>query len=128
MKRVTGIGGVFFRTRDPEAVKAWYVKHLGFKPEEDGGFIFKWRDHDKPDRVGCTVWSPFAEDTSYFGPGRPAYMVNLRVDNMAELLPRLRAEGVKVDETTEESEYGKFAWITDIEGNRIELWEPPAGS
>lgn len=128
MKRVTGLGGVFFRAASTDASMAWYEKHLGITPEWPGGHAFKWRHDDAPDKPGVTVWSLFARDTGYFGAPEQQYMVNYRVDNLDALLDALKAEGVWVDEKREDSEYGRFAWIKDCDGNRIELWEPPPGS
>ncbi len=120
--RVNGIGGIFFRVRDPVKMSAWYRDHLGIGAE-DGNAEFVWREHDRPDEVGRTVWSLFPEDTDYFGPARPAFMVNYRVADLEKLLEQLRQGGVKI-EKVEDYDYGRFAWITDPEGNRIELWEP----
>lgn len=125
-RRVTGIGGVFFKAKDPAKLTAWYHAHLGVKPEsqESSSSIFQWREKDDMKRVGYTVWAIFPEDTKYFDPSPSRFMINYRVKNLDQLLDQLRAEGVKVDEKREEYEYGKFGWITDPEGNRIELWEP----
>lgn len=126
MKRVTGLGGVFFRAQQPSALYEWYEKHLGIRREADGsGAMFHWRDAENPAVAGITIWSIFPDSTKYFGSNK-AFMMNFRVENLDELLKLLRAEGVQVDEKVEEHEYGKFAWVTDPEGNRIELWEPPA--
>ena len=128
MKRVTGIGGVFFKTEDPEKLKAWYQKHLGIIPDSDGYISFQWREKDDAERVGYTAWSPFAHDTKYFDPSTKPFMINYRVADLHGLLEELRAEGVPVDDNVEEHEYGKFGWIMDPEGNRVELWEPPEGA
>ena len=128
MKRVTGIGGVFFKARDPKALGAWYRTHLGIGVEDWGGAAFRWKGPDNPDGVGTTVWSPFAADTSYFAPSSAPFMINYRVHDLHALLAALRSEGCTVDDKVEESEYGKFGWVMDPEGNRIELWQPPAGS
>jgi len=128
MKRVTGIGGVFFKAKDRKALLSWYRDHLGIEPEEYGGASFPWRDAEQPDRRGYTVWSLFEDDTRYFDPSPAPFMVNYRVENLALLLEQLRAEGVTVDERVEESEFGRFGWAMDPEGNRIELWEPPEAS
>lgn len=125
MGRVTGLGGVFFKSDDPERLYAWYEKHLGLKREE-GGVFFRWRDKDGA--AGTTVWAIFDKDTKYFDPSAAPFMFNYRVDKLDPLLERLRAQGVQVDERREDSEYGRFAWVTDPQGNRIELWEPPPGS
>ena len=124
MKRVTGIGGVFFKCKDPEAMYQWHEKHLGIRRDHEV-VTFKWRDADEPDKMGMTVWSLFSQNTSYFNPSASPFMINYRVENLEALLEALRAEGVQVDPKVETYEYGKFGWITDPEGNRIELWEPP---
>lgn len=128
MKRVTGLGGIFFKAASTESSMAWYEKHLGITPEWPGGHAFRWLDAEVPDRPGLTVWSLFPGDSPYFGAATQQYMVNYRVENLEALLEALRAEGVWIDEKREDSEYGRFAWIRDCDGNRIELWEPPEGS
>ncbi|AXT57625.1 VOC family protein [Aquimarina sp. AD1] len=121
MKRVTGLGGFFFKTKDPKTTKEWYGKHLGL-PVDDYGCTFWWKDKDGND---CsTQWSPFKEDTNYFSPSKKEFMMNFRVENLVELLKVLKEEGVKIVGEIEEYEYGKFGWIVDPEGNKIELWEP----
>ena len=127
MKRVTGIGGVFFKARDPKALGACYRTHLGIGVEAWGGAAFRWKGPDTPDGVGTTVWSPFAADTSYFAPSSAPFMINYRVDDLHAVLAALRAEGVEVVDKVDESEYGKFGWVIDPEGNKLELWQPPAG-
>ena len=122
-KRVSGIGGIFFKTRDPESMKAWYNKHLHLDAGEHGA-IFKWRDLHDPEKEGATVWSPFPDDTSYFKPATKDFMLNYRVENLEELLKVLKEEGVEIVGKTETYPYGKFGWILDPEGNKIELWEP----
>ena len=126
MQRVTGLGGVFLKADDPEGMYQWYEKHLGLKRQE-GVVLFHWRQAADPEKPGTTVWSLFPRDTKYFDPSRSSSMINYRVADLDALLEALRAEGVTVDEKREDSEYGRFAWILDPEGNRIELWEPPAG-
>jgi predicted enzyme related to lactoylglutathione lyase len=128
MKRVTGIGGIFFKARDPAALGAWYQTHLGIPLEAWGGAAFRWAGEHNPSGTGTTIWNPFAADTSYFAPSSAPFMVNYRVDDLHALLAALRAEGCTVDDKVEESEYGKFGWVMDPEGNRLELWQPPAGS
>jgi len=126
-KRVTGIGGVFFKAKNPAKLGAWYKKHLGL-PVDDawGGCSFDWRDAAQPKKKGSTAWSPFAADTKYFGPGKQGHMINYRVANLKKVLAALKKEGVWVDpKSGEKSDFGKFGWIKDGEGNRIELWEPP---
>jgi len=125
MKRVTGLGGVFFKTKDPKKTKEWYQKHLGMKMDEYG-FSFRWIDSEQPDAKvpALTAWSPFKEDTQYFSPSEKPYMFNYRVENLVELMKVLKEEGVPVVGEIEEYPYGKFGWIMDPEGNKIELWEP----
>jgi predicted enzyme related to lactoylglutathione lyase len=127
MKRVTGIGGVFFKARDPKALSAWYQTHLGMDVQEWGGVVFQWAGKDNPAGVGTTIWSPFKDDTSYFSPGTAPFMLNYRVEDLHALLQALKAEGCQVEDRVEESEYGKFGWVIDPEGNKLELWQPPAG-
>lgn len=125
MKRVTGLGGLFIKCKNPEAMYGWYEKHLGVTRDQSQAVSFNWREADDPDKTGMTVWALFPESTKYFEPSRAPFMMNFRVENLEELLQSLRAEGVQVDDKVEAHEYGKFGWIMDPEGNRIELWEPP---
>ena len=119
--RVTGLGGFFFKTKNPQKTKKWYKDHLGL-PVDDYGCTFWWKDADGKD---CsTQWSPFKEDTNYFHPSNKEFMMNFRVENLHELLIALKEEGVTIVGEIEEYEYGKFGWILDPEGNKIELWEP----
>ena len=127
MKRVVGIGGIFFKASDPEALSKWYQTHLGFKLEAWGGAIFKWADAGGAAGDGKTVWSLFPNDTKYFAPSTSPFMINYRVENLHALLDQLRAEGCTVDPKTDDSEFGKFGWVMDPEGNRVELWEAPPG-
>ena len=126
MKRVTGIGGIFFKSDDPDKLREWYAEHLKLPIEEWGGASFKWREQEDPTREGYTIWSPFERDTDYFEPSKKPFMINFRVENLDEVLQQLKAEGVTVDEKREESEFGKFGWVMDPEGNRVELWEAPS--
>ena len=120
-KRVTGIGGVFFKTKDPKAVKDWYRDHLGLNTDQWGS-TFWWKNKEGDD---CsTQWSPFKEDTDYFEPSKKEFMMNFRVENLDELLETLKAEGVQIIGDIQSVEEGKFGWIMDLEGNKIELWEP----
>ena len=121
MERVLGIGGVFFRARDPAALGRWYEQNLGIELEEWGGKAFE------ADAGDVTVWSPFSADTTYFGPSGREWMVNFRVRDLDAMLEQLRSTGVDVDEKRHEDENGRFGWAVDPEGNRFELWEPPAG-
>ncbi len=124
--RVTGIDGVFFKAKDPEKLMSWYTAHLGVKPESEGSSttMFEWRGKGDAKQVGYTVWSIFPHDTKYFDPSAAPFMINFRVKDLDRLLDQLRREGVKVDDKREEYDYGKFGWITEPEGNRIELWGP----
>ena len=125
MKRVTGLGGVFIKVANPDSLIGWYRDRLGLEPEEYGAAVnFNWRHKDDPEKTGMTVWSLFPQDTKYFGPNNTGFMLNFRVDDMDALLTALATEGVEIS-SREDTEYGKFAWITDPEGNRVELWEPP---
>lgn len=128
MKRVTGIGGIFFKARNPAALGEWYRTHLGIDVAEWGGAIFRWQSPENPAGEGTTVWTIFSETSSKFAPSTSAFMINYRVDDLHALLAALRAEGCEVDENViDDSEYGKFGWVMDPEGNRIELWQPPSG-
>jgi catechol 2,3-dioxygenase-like lactoylglutathione lyase family enzyme len=119
---VNGIGGVFFKARDPKKMRAWYRDHLGIQ-NKAGYADFSWREKDNPDRIGRTVWALFPTNTSYFGSAAAPMMINYRVSNLERMLAQLRRAGVAV-EKVEDQDYGRFAWITDPEGNRVELWEP----
>ncbi len=124
MKRVAGIGGVFFKAANPEKLYTWYEKHLGLKRERKAGAVlFHWRHVTPGDKRGFTVWSLFPQDTKYFDPSPAGFMINYRVEDLDGLLRVLRKEGVEIA-GHEAYQYGKFAWIMDPEGNRIELWEP----
>ena len=120
-KRVTGIGGLFFKTKNPKKTKEWYRKHLGL-PVDDYGCTFWWKDKEGKD---CsTQWSPFTEGTKYFNPSKKDFMFNYRLENLHKLLVILKNEGVTIVGKVEEYVYGKFGWILDNDGNKIELWEP----
>ena len=121
MKRVTGIGGVFFKSTDPEASKEWYKTHLGLNTDEYG-CTFNWKDENGKDCV--TQWSPFTKEDDYFEPSKKEFMMNFRVENLVELKKLLEQEGVQIAGDIEEYDYGKFLWIMDNDGNKIELWEP----
>ena len=127
MEKVTGIGGVFFKARDPKALGEWYKTHLGIDVQPWGGAAFDWNGPDNPDGVGTTAWSLFAQTSDHFAPSTAPFMINYRVHDLHALLAALRAEGVRIEGELQESEYGKFGWIVDPEGNKVELWEPPAG-
>ena len=117
-ERVAGLGGIFFRARDPDALRVWYAEHLGIEME-DYGTTFKAVEGDQ------TVWAPFAADTDYFGPSGQQLMVNYRVRDLDAMLEQLRASGIQVDERVHDMEFGRFGWAVDPEGNRFELWQPP---
>jgi predicted enzyme related to lactoylglutathione lyase len=121
MKRVTGIGGIFFKADDRGKLLEWYDKHLGIKADPEYGTAFEWREKDA-ETTGMTAWSVFKGESKYFE--RP-FMINYRVDDLDALLKALEDEGVRIDPKRDSHDYGKFAWIYDPEGNRIELWEPP---
>src|SRR5262245_54119616 len=125
MKRVTGIGGIFLSAKDPAALRAWYKTHLGIDVQEWGGAAFRWVDDHGEPSGGTTVWS--VGDGSYFAPSKAPFMVNYRVADLHALLGQLRQEGCQVLDKVDDSEYGKFGWVMDPEGNKIELWQPPAG-
>jgi predicted enzyme related to lactoylglutathione lyase len=125
-KRVTGIGGVFFKANDPKKLTEWYGRHLGLHTAEWGGATFQWRELDAPSSAApaTTAWSPFSSDTKYFQPADKTFMINYRVENLEELLAVLRQEGVQIVGNMETHPYGKFGWIMDPDGNKIELWQP----
>ena len=124
MARVTGVGGVFFKTRgDSRELAEWYRKHLGMPLEDFGGAILRWPD-DKAEDQGLTVWHVAGKDSQWFSPSKSSFMINYRVDNLGELLEQLRAGGVEIIQGPESAENGKFAWIMDPDENKIELWEP----
>jgi predicted enzyme related to lactoylglutathione lyase len=118
MARAIGIGGVFLKARDPKALGAWYRDNLGLPLEDWGGAVFRW------DAPGTTIWSPVAQETHQFGGGSQPFMLNFRVDDLDALLAQLRSAGCTVDEKVSEDDYGRFGWVTDPEGNRVELWQP----
>ena len=122
--RVTGIGGVFFKARDPMVLAAWYREHLGLPDQGWPGCAFDWREAGTKARRGMTIWAPHAADTGYFAPSEAAFMINYRVDDLEALVAKLEAAGVAVERQKEPDPNGKFAWLIDPEGNKIELWEP----
>ena len=124
MKRVTGIGGIFFKCNDPEKMKQWYQTHLGFNMDPYGA-KFEWQQEGADStKKGYTLWSPFPDKTKYFEPSSRDFMINYRVENLEALVEELKKEGVTVLDNIETYEYGKFVHILDVEGNKIELWEP----
>jgi predicted enzyme related to lactoylglutathione lyase len=122
MARVTGIGGIFIKARDPEALKAWYQRHLGLDIQAWGGLAFS---SEGPGEV--TVWSVFPSDSPYFEPSPAPFMINYRVSDLEAVRALLIAEGCEVDPKVDVSEFGAFGWVMDPEGNRLELWQPPEG-
>ena len=127
MERVTGIGGIFFKSKDPKALGEWYARHLGIDVQEWGGAPFRWGAGSADAPSGATIWSPFKADTKYFEPSTASFMINYRVRDLDALLAQLREAGVQVDDKVEDSEFGRFGWAMDPEGNRFELWQPPEG-
>ncbi len=120
MARAVGVGGVFLKARDPKALSAWYAEHLGI-PDQGGGSL----GFDGPESAGMTVFAHFPLDSKCFGEGDQQAMVNFRVDDLDVLLDKLAAAGVRIDPNRDDHEYGRFAWIWDLEGNRVELWQAP---
>jgi predicted enzyme related to lactoylglutathione lyase len=123
MKKVTGIGGIFFKCKDPKQMQEWYKTHLGLDTN-DYGATFEWRESEDPTKVGATQWSPFAENTKYFEPSTKEFMINYRVADLDALVEELKKEGVTIVDDIATYDYGKFVHIIDMEGNKIELWEP----
>jgi predicted enzyme related to lactoylglutathione lyase len=123
IKRVTGIGGIFFKCKDPKALREWYQTHLGLNTNQYGS-VFEWYQGADSTKKGFSQWSPFKETTKYFLPSTKEFMINYRVDNLALLLVELQKEGVTISDTLQSYDYGKFVHIMDVEGNKIELWEP----
>jgi len=127
MKRVTGIGGIFFKAQDAPALQAWYKRHLGIDVQAWGGTSFSWSGPDGQPSGGSTVWSIGSAEGGPFAPGKASFMINYRVEDVHGLVQLLKAEGCNVLDKIDDSEYGKFAWVIDPEGNKVELWQPPAG-
>ena len=127
MQRVLGVGGIFFKARDPAALGAWYRDNLGIDLESWGGAVFRWNGPENPSGAGSTVWCPFKADTKYFAPSDAPFMVNYRVAETRAMIEQLRANGCAVDDRIEETEQGVFGWVMDPEGNRVELWQAPKG-
>ncbi len=127
MQRVTGIGGVFFNSKDPVALRAWYQTHLGIDVQEWGGAAFTWADAQGKPTTGTTIWTVGDVAGTPFAPSTAPFMINYRVADLHALLKALREEGCNVLDKLDESEYGKFGWVMDPDGNKVELWEPPAG-
>lgn len=120
---ITGIGGIFFKTPDSDKTRSWYENHFGLTAAS-WGKVFMWRDHANPENIGSTSWSPFKTESDYFGNPNQQFMINYRVRDLDELLEKLQSEGIQTVKETESHEFGKFAWIEDLNGQRIELWEP----
>jgi predicted enzyme related to lactoylglutathione lyase len=123
MKKVTGIGGIFFKCQNPGKMREWYRIHLGLNTNQYGA-VFEWRQGADTAKKGFTQWSPFAETTKYFAPSSKDFMINYRVENLEELVDQLKKDSVVVTDKIESVEYGKFVHIMDVEGNKVELWEP----
>ena len=123
MKRVTGIGGIFFKCKDPKKVREWYQTHLGLNTNQYGT-VFEWYQGADSTKKGFSQWSPFKETTKYFEPSTKEFMINYRVENLEALVEELKKEGVTITDSLQTVDYGKFVHIMDIEGNKIELWEP----
>lgn len=127
MKRVTGIGGVFFTAKDPVALRAWYKEHLGIDAQAWGA-AFTWTDAEGKPLAGTTSWCINANDGKHFAPSKSTFMINYRVDDLTALLQALRDEGCNVlEKVTDDPDFGKFGWVIDPEGNKIELWQPLPG-
>ena len=125
MKRVTGIGGIFFKAKDPAALGAWYKRHLGIDVQDWGGAAFRWTDDAGNPKAGTTIWSVGSADGDTYAPSKSSFMINYRVADLRALLQALRSEGCNVLEKTDDSEYGKFGWVMGPEGNKVELLQPP---
>ena len=126
MKKVTGIGGIFFKCKDPKAVKEWYNTHLGLEAGPYGA-SFEWRQLDAPEKKGLTQWNVNTEAAKMYEPSTKDFMINYRVDNLDALVAQLKTEGVTIVDSIEDSDYGKFVHILDVEGNKVQLWEPKDG-
>lgn len=127
MKRVTGIGGIFFKAKDAPALQAWYKRHLGIDVQEWGGTAFSWSDSNNKPVGGTTIWAVGSEKSDQFSPSQAPFMINYRVEDLKAVVAALKTEGCNVLDKIDESEFGKFAWVIDPEGNKVELWQPPLG-
>ena len=123
MKKVTGLGGIFFKCDNPQSMNEWYAKNLGL-PASEYGTTFEWLQADDPSKTGSTAWCAFPKDTKYFEPSKKEFMINYRVENLATLVDQLKSDGVTIIDEIVTYDYGKFVHILDPEGNSIELWEP----
>jgi len=127
MKRVTGIGGIFSKAQDAPALQAWYKHHLGIEVQAWGGAAFSWTDSEGKPTGGTTIWSVGTSEADSFAPSEAAFMINYRVEDLHALVKLLKQEGCDVLDKIDDSEFGKFAWVIDPEGNKVELWQPPIG-
>ena len=127
MKRVTGIGGIFFKAKDAPALRAWYQRHLGIDVQAWGGAAFTWTGADGKPSGGTTIWSIGPQEGDHFAPSTAPFMINYRVEDVRALVEQLKGEGCNVHGKIDASEYGTFAWVIDPEGNKVELWQPPEG-
>lgn len=127
MRRVTGIGGIFFKAKDAPALRNWYKEHLGIDVQAWGGAALEWTDADGKPTGGMTVWSVAPQESGQFAPSTASFMVNYRVEDLHGLLAALKAEGCSVLDKVDDTDFGKFGWVIDPEGNKVELWQPPAG-
>ena len=127
MKRVTGVGGIFFKAKDAPSLQAWYKQHLGIDVQPWGGTAFDWTDAEGKPVAGTTAWSIDPQESNHFAPSSAPFMVNYRVENLHALVKALKEEGCNVLENIDDSEYGLFGWVIDPEGNKVELWQPPVG-
>jgi predicted enzyme related to lactoylglutathione lyase len=127
VKRVTGIGGIFFKAKDAPTLQAWYKRHLGIDVQDWGGTAFTWTGADGKPMGGTTVWCVAPAQSNQFAPSTAPFMINYRVEDLLAVIKALREEGCNVLEKIDDSEYGKFGWVIDPEGNKVELWQPPAG-
>jgi catechol 2,3-dioxygenase-like lactoylglutathione lyase family enzyme len=123
--RVIGIGGVFLKSPDHDGLRSWYQQKLGLEGAPEQPVMLKWRSHERPEEEHLTVWSTFPDSSDYFDPSGAPFMINYIVDDLDALLAKLERQGVKIDPKREDYEYGRFAWIFDPDGNKVELWEPP---
>ncbi|UCZ54923.1 VOC family protein [Bacillus shivajii] len=125
MRRVKGIGGIFFKSKNPKALSDWYRNHFYIHQMHDGTAIFEWRNYDEPEKTGHTMWATFPESSKYFINSDAPFMINYRVEDLYQLLQDLKSEGIEVLSGPVNTEHGSFAWLLDPEGNPVELWEPP---
>jgi predicted enzyme related to lactoylglutathione lyase len=127
MQRVTGIGGIFFKAVNAPKLQAWYKRHLGIDVQDWGGTAFNWTGSDGTPVGGSTIWSIASKEDEQFAPSQSSFMINYRVEDLYAVVSALKQEGCHVLDKIDDSEFGKFAWVIDPEGNKVELWQPPAG-